>query len=321
MPADIEGFSQVAGPAGDVVGQQGDRGGQQIVGGGRGDPSVGRGVGRGGGQAGTGNGDLGRGGTRRRIRARAWTATINNYRAVPRELPQGVRYMIFGEEVSQRGTPHLQGYVVFENAVSQPSQYFSEFGNGHFELAMGSAMQNITYCSKDGKFTEHGVRPQDQRDQGHHGAKGGKRNAGRWEEAWQAAKRGNIDEVPADIRWKYYSTFTKVATRYRTPPAELEKLDNMWIMGPSGTGKSYFVHRTFPGAYKKDFNRWWDNFEVDNDAHQTVILDDLHFKWAEKERLKNWADVYPFMAEFKGGSMMIRPKRIVVTSNFHPQQV
>ena len=134
-------------------------------------------------------------------------------------------------------------------------------------------------------------------------------------------KRGNIDEVPADIRWKYYSTFTKVATRYRTPPAELEGLDNMWIMGPSGTGKSYFVHRTFPGAYKKDFNRWWDNFEVDNDAHQTVILDDLHFKWAEKERLKNWADVYPFMAEFKGGSMMIRPKRIVVTSNFHPQQV
>ena len=142
--------------------------------------------------------------------------------------------MIFGEEVSQRGTPHLQGYVVFENAVSQPSQYFSEFGNGHFELAMGSAMQNITYCSKGGKFSEHGVRPQDQRDQGHHGAKGGKRNAGRWEEAWQAAKRGNIDEVPADIRWKYYSTFTKVATRYRTPPAELEGLDNMWIMGPSG---------------------------------------------------------------------------------------
>ena len=50
-------------------------------------------------------------------------------------------------------------------------------------------------------------------------------------------------------------------------------------------------------------------------------MDDLHPKWNEKERLKNWADKFPFQAEFKGGSMLIRPARIVVTSNYTPQQV
>ena len=337
----VEGFSQVAGPAraagGDPLGGRGvGRGAsgpeerlsaEEILNPGDrlqtrpGDRGRGA-VGRGGGQAGGGRGNGGRGGNR--IRARAWVFTINNPRDTPRELPRGpppVRYLCFGEEVSQNGTPHLQGYVVFENAVSQPSQYFRQYGNGHFEVAKGTASENIRYCSKDGKFSEYGVRPQDKRDQGHHGAKGGEMEVDRWEEAWQAAKRGKIEELPADIRWRFYSTFKKVAAEYKEPPAKLEKLNNLWIVGPSGTGKSHFAHETYPGAYKKEFNKWWDNYREENEAHQTVILDDLHYKWAKKERLKNWADIYPFMAEYKGGSMLIRPKRIVVTSNYHPHQV
>ena len=67
-------------------------------------------------------------------------------------------------------------------------------------------------------------------------------------------------------------------------------------------------------------HRWWDGYQEDNIAHQTVLLDDLHPKWVEKERLKNWADRFPFQAEYKGGCMLIRPARIVVTSNYTPEQ-
>ena len=56
-------------------------------------------------------------------------------------------------------------------------------------------------------------------------------------------------------------------------------------------------------------------------GHKTVLLDDLHPKFTEREMLKNWADIFPFQAEIKGGSMTIRPERIIVTSNYHPHEV
>ena len=339
MPAAvIEGFSQVAGPAhaaaaqGDHGGQQGvdhvagGRGGGLGVGGLLGGHGVGRGRGRGGagGRQG-GGGAVGRG---RGVKARHWSFTINNYSDVPKELPRGpppVKYLCFGRERSQNGTPHLQGFISFKNAVYRPSRFFHQYGNGHFEMAMGTVQENVDYCAKDGDFTEFGTRPQSRADQGHHGQKGGKRGGEvgqeRWEHAWQMAKEGRVEDIPGDIRFRYYGTVLKVASRYQKSPAELEKLDNIWIWGPSGSGKSTYVHKRYPGHYRKGFNKWWDGFRMEDEAHQTVILDDLHPKWSLKEELKNWADKFPFPAEYKGGVMIIRPARIVITSNYRPEQV
>ena len=96
---------------------------------------------------------------------------------------------------------------------------------------------------------------------------------------------------------------------------------NLWIHGHTGSGKSTWAHRTYPDAFTKPFTKWWDGFQEDNPGHQVVILDDLHPKWSGKELLKNWADRFAFMAEIKGGSMLIRPKRIIITSNYTPDQV
>ena len=218
---------------------------------------VGRGASGHGGFAGRGRGGGGR--EERATRARAWSFTINNYQDVPRELPPNARYLCYGREVSSTGTKHLQGYVVFKYAVKKPSRFFENCGRGNFEVAKGSADENAEYCGKEGDFVEYGERPQNKADQGHHGSKGGAKGgdleANRWEDAWNSAKAGNIEAIPGDIRFRFYSTITKIAAKYAKPPPELEILDNIWIWGPSGTGKSTYIHRKYPGAYKKDFSR------------------------------------------------------------------
>lgn len=51
-----------------------------------------------------------------------------------------------------------------------------------------------------------------------------------------------------------------------------------------------------------------------------MVIDDLDSN-ALGHYLKIWADHYPFMAEYKGGSRLIRPDTIIVTSNYHPDEL
>ena len=263
----------------------------------------------------------------RGVKNRWWVFTINNPIGEPTGLlAPNMEYLAFGREGMGPGqTPHLQGVVKFKHPVARPSRYFEQFGAGHFEIMRGTPEEAIEYCKKEGDFQELRTRPQRRCDQGHHGVKGGvkggRMEAARWEDAWSSAKQGRLEEVPADLRTRYFNTYSKVASKYQKKPSELKELNNLWIHGKSGSGKSTWAHRTFPNAFDKPFSKWWDGFQEDNPGHQVVILDDLHPKWSGKEKLKNWGDRYAFMAEYKGGSMLIRPKRIIITSNYTPDQV
>lgn len=102
-------------------------------------------------------------------------------------------------------------------------------------------------------------------------------------------------------------------------PAQLNSLENEWVYGLSGVGKSYYAHNTYPLRYTKPHNRWWDGYK----DQEVVVLDDIGKSQATwvGDFLKIWADHYPFIADFKGKSRMIRPKKIVVTSNYSIEEL
>lgn len=101
-------------------------------------------------------------------------------------------------------------------------------------------------------------------------------------------------------------------------PEPIDKLNNIWIYGPPGTGKSRWVTHNHPGLYDKPLNKWWDAYE----GEDVVALDDFGKEHAcLGGHIKRWADHYPFTAEIKGSATTIRPKQIIVTSNYTPEAI
>jgi len=99
-----------------------------------------------------------------------------------------------------------------------------------------------------------------------------------------------------------------------TPPDLDGELQGEWFVGPSRSGKTSTAQRENPGAYRKNSShKWWGRY---NDE-EVVIIDEWSPRTAElTDLLKIWTDRYAFEAEVKGGEIMIRPKKIIVTSQF-----
>lgn len=91
-------------------------------------------------------------------RSRAFAFTLNNYNdseymSILAQTQKHSKYYIIGKEVGESGTPHLQGYVYFENAKTfNQMRDWLDNKRVHFEIAKGNKDQNYKYCSKEGDF-------------------------------------------------------------------------------------------------------------------------------------------------------------------------
>lgn len=94
-------------------------------------------------------------------KAKNWVFTLNNYDGdallsySEHYSRGGVKYIIYGREVGDSGTPHLQGFISFE--ARRSLQQVKEFlgGNPHVEVCRNTPA-SINYCKKDGDFEEYG---------------------------------------------------------------------------------------------------------------------------------------------------------------------
>jgi len=246
-------------------------------------------------------------------RGKGWCVTVNN----PTEADKkafaeiGAKYWIYGEEVGEEGTPHLQGYIWFQNQRTFRS-VTKKLPRAHIEKAKGSPQQNITYCSKDGNITEGGIRPI--------GAVGKKCTFAERAERNKRLRELSLNELVETGEISISQVRHLKNARYdlaqETEAYTSEGVRGIWVYGPPGTGKSHWARTEYPGAYIKAQNKWFDGYV----GEDTIILDDLDTSTLG-HYIKIWADKWSCSGEVKGGKVHLRHSRFIITSNYHPDKL
>lgn len=262
-------------------------------------------------------------------RSRHYVFTINNptdddeNSVFGFQFQDHARYIVAGKEVGEEcGTPHLQCYLSFTEKKSM-RQVSELFPRARLAARRGTHEEAANYCKKDGDFYEWGVPPVD--DCG-------------------AAGRESMEQLMAKtmkcIRDKDYESIPFAATHfikaceYRVFKEDECKRDistiqgdlhevNEWRYGKTGTGKSRPIREAAErgeiSLYLKNCNKWWCNYR----GEDVVMIEDFDKRHdVLAHYLKIWVDRYSFCPEVKNGRMdNIRPRKIVVTSNYHPMDI
>lgn len=219
-------------------------------------------------------------------------------------------YLAFGVETCPTtGRQHQQGWLHWTDAKTVNAT--RKLLKVHCEPMLGSIEQNLNYCGKEGAIQEFGIRPMTNDDKG-------RAEKLRWKAAIDLARENRIDEVDADIQLRYYSTLKQMGVDHAEAPIKLDEPCGIWIYGEANAGKTYYTHEKYPKHYIKPKNKWWNSYRRDREEHGTIVIQDIghdEVKWMVPFLLE-WADEYPFNAEMKGSSMIIRPKLVVVTSQW-----
>lgn len=138
-------------------------------------------------------------------------------------------------------------------------------------------------------------------------------NSKDWDSIRDSAKRGRLDDIPADVYVRNYSSLKRIATDHMEPVGIEREVFVFW--GRTGTGKSRRAWAEAGlDAYPKDpRTKFWDGYR--NHAH--VVIDE--FRGAiDVSHLLRWFDRYPVIVEVKGSSVVLSASKIWITSNISP---
>lgn len=226
-------------------------------------------------------------------------------------------FLILGRETCPTsGRKHFQGYFEMQKRtlgktiMQRFEMTFPRAGAGthsiHFEVARGTAQENIEYCSKEDKTPFQFGEP-----------KVGQGTRSDLAALFQAVKEGATDVALAEQdpgRWavhrKALSEYRVLVEKKRDWPMEL-----IFLWGPTRTGKSAQAQHWNPESVD-----WTGNFlNGFTGSSETLLFDD--FEW-EKMSAKLWlkiTDRYSMVINVKNGFKNFAPRRLIFTSNDDPK--
>jgi len=241
-------------------------------------------------------------------KSRSCCFTLSNYKDDDinrlRSYVSSCRYMVFGYEVAPTTqTPHLQGYVAWDNPRSLDAFKSQISSKLHLEKTRGTPTQASEYCKKDGKYEEFGEVPRQ-----------GTRTD--FASALEEIKSGlPVEEVVENQPQllPMIRALENYKNRCLKPLNRPVEVIVLW--GDAGSGKSRWAYDNHPDLYSKSPNKWWDGYS----GQTTVLLDDF-YGFIPYTELLNVLDRYPYHAEVKGGHIWAQWTKVIITSNKPPEQ-
>lgn len=245
------------------------------------------------------------------VQKKAWCFTLNNYTDNDEQYlaactTRGCTYLIYGREVGESGTPHLQGYIEMATKSTRGRVGGVIGARAHLEPRRGSQSQAIDYCKKDGDFVEFGSPCQQ-----------GKRTD---LEGYVARLKGG--ESLRDLALEDPVTFCRYKNGLERiahwlgddVPREPPKCYFIW--GEPGTGKSRWAHDVDPDStWIYGGAGWFDGYS----GQRVAIFDDFD---DDNQRggigyglFLKLLDRYKLSVPIKGGFVNWRPEIIIFTAN------
>lgn len=248
--------------------------------------------------------------------AKNWCFTLNNptdlerdtLEAIGHELPEPFLYLVYGNEVGESGTPHLQGYLSLSARKTLAWVKNATSERCHLETAKGTPQQASTYCKKEGDFKEYGQLPK---------GKGARTDIRACVDAISngASIRAITKDHP-EIILRYGSGVLRLRQHFRPTRNEPPQIWVFW--GPTGTGKTRRVWEfTDPEKlWVHPGQSWFDGY----DGHEAVLFDDFDGGWFKISYLLKLLDRYVMPVPVKGAQTWWCPKTIYITSNINPKE-
>ena len=227
--------------------------------------------------------------------------------------PATIKDWIVAAEAHKDGTPHLHAFIRYDTRITWKADLWDlkladRLYHGNYQQAK-SWKAVIQYCKKDGHYISN-VSIEDA------SSKKAARNKQLLEEdPRQLIESGTIGvlQLPSLLRSK--AAYTTLAL-----PLQAEDVRGIWIVGPTGVGKSHFVRTKHSDTdlYLKSQSKWWDGYC----SQPFVLLDDLdHSGQCLGHYLKIWADKWRCTGEIKGGHVNLHHQLIYITSQYEIEDI
>jgi len=250
--------------------------------------------------------------------ARAYCWTLNNYSESEEECIQKiqennvrVRYVCYGKEVGESGTPHLQGYIELTTPMRISAlKKWAGFERIHLEGRRGTRDQARDYCMKTAQLIEFG-----EWCAGGQGSRNDLRAMMKLIKANPSDVLGHMEADPVcySNNQRFIEKYTCAIEKEATKDFRGVEVNVLW--GEAGSGKTKAAHEADPNIFTVNTD---EAFPFDGySGEKTILLDDF-YGGIKYHNLLRILDGHQLRVNVKGSSRYACWTKVYITSNVSP---